>query len=46
MKMTTPTQTVLNAAIASLALLALAATPSFADTHNQTAMPTCSDLQY
>ncbi len=40
MSMTTSVKTVLGAAIASLTLLTLAASPSLADTHNKTATPT------
>ena len=40
MSMTTSVKTVLGAAIASLALLTLAASPTLADTHNQTVKPT------
>lgn len=40
MSITTSVKTVLGAAIASLTVLTLAASPSLADTHNKTATPT------
>lgn len=40
MNMTTRAKTVLSGAIASLALLMFAATPTLADTHSQTVKPT------